>query len=120
MLNSLNHYLQSLKPIESAPMAAMTNALLYIKRITLPNGLRAANVYQTFKALRLMDLGEYDQVNEAIVKLRDQIIEPRIGVHDIVCPHCKEKIPEIEIDGVAELIFFLTTVIRAEKDVTKK
>ena len=120
MLNSLNHYLQTLKPIESAPMAAMTNALMYIKRIALPNGLRAANVYQTFKALRLMDLSEYDQVNEAIIKLRDQIIEPRIGVHDIVCPHCKEKIPEIEIDGVAELIFFLTTVIRAEKDVTKK
>lgn len=120
MLNSLNHYLQTLKPIESAPMAAMTNALMYIKRIALPNGLRAANVYQTFKALRLMDLSEYDQVNEAIIKLRDQIIEPRIGVHDIVCPHCKEKIPEIEIDGVAELIFFLTTVIRAEKDVMKK
>lgn len=120
MLNALNHYLQNLQPIEATPLGHMANTLLYIRRITLPNGLRAANVYQTFQALRLMDLNEFDQVRDAVKEIMDQVKEIKIGVHDVVCPHCKETIPEIGIDNVSDLIFFLTMVTSAEKEAMTK
>lgn len=120
MLNALNHYIQTLKPIEAAPLARLSNNLLYIKKISLPNGLKAANVYQTFKALQLMNLDEYSQVMDAIKTLTDMIITPKIGVSDVECPHCKEVIKSIELDSVEELVFFHSMVIQAEKENTKK
>ena len=120
MLNALNHYIQTLKPIEAAPLARLSNNLLYIKKISLPNGLKAANVYQTFKALQLMNLDEYSQVMDAIKTLTDMIITPKIGVSDVECPHCKEVIKSIELDSVEELVFFHSMVTQAEKENTKK
>lgn len=120
MLNALNHYIQTLKPIEAAQLARLSNNLLYIKKISLPNGLKAANVYQTFKALQLMNLDEYSQVMDAIKTLTDMIITPKIGVSDVECPHCKEVIKSIELDSVEELVFFHSMVIQAEKENTKK
>lgn len=120
MLNALNHYIQTLKPIEAAPLARMSTNLLYIKKISLPNGLKAANVYQTFKALQLMNLDEYEQVMDAIKSLTDMVITPKLGVSDVECPHCKEIVKEIEIDSVEELVFFHTMVIQAEKENSKK
>lgn len=120
MLNALNHYITTLKPIEAIPLAKLATNLLYIKSITLPNGLRAANVYQTFKALRLMDLNENDQVIEAIKTLRKDVVEPKFGVANIECPHCHEILDEVTVDSVKQMVFFHIMVLQAEKETMRK
>ena len=119
-LRSLSHYVDTLSQVEAYRLAQMSTSLMYIKSLRLPDGLYANNMYQKFKAIRMMPMHESTTIFDTIDKMVKEVIVPKFGAANVKCPHCGEAIETVTIDSVTAMVFYHTTVVQAERDAMKK
>lgn len=102
----------SFTQIETNRFINMADVLYQVRLIKLPNGVVTSNIYQVYHALNLLSEDDFKLVEDEIVDMRKEILEPKFGIAAVTCPHCGHAMHDIPYDGLDDLVFFHTMVSR--------
>ena len=81
-----------------------------IRKIKLPDGTYANNIYQMYQALLIMSDVDLDVINKEATAMRDEIMVPKFGIKEARCPHCGKIIKDIPYESLLEMLFYHTTI----------
>ena len=102
----------SFTQIETNRFINMADVLYQVRLIKLPNGVVTSNIHQVYHALNLLSEDDFKLVEDEIVDMRKEILEPKFGIAAVTCPHCGHAMHDIPYDGLDDLVFFHTMVSR--------
>ncbi len=94
--------------------------LTLIRSAILPDGTRAANIYQKYLVIGMLNSDELQELEDCTKEMNDQIITPSFGIKDVICPHCGKKVSIDAGTDIDDLVFMHSTVTRALALVTEK
>lgn len=111
-LAELKNLSTKLTPIQMHRIQQMTASLPYVRNVVLPNKVYTSNLYQRFIAITMLDDNDYNDMENQIKQMRDQIITPQFGIKKVICPHCHKVNTNIPYKDLSELLFFHFMVSR--------
>lgn len=109
-IRGFQEYSKSMTPTDVRRFESMLRLLYMIRRIKLPNGTYANNIFQMYQCLLLMSDVDLEMINKEATILRDEIMVPKFGIKEARCPHCGKVIRDIAYESLLELVFYHTTI----------
>ena len=105
-IRGFQDFSQDMTSADRARFQNMLDMLIMIRTIRLPSGVQSNNLLQTYNALMLLNQHDLNLVQREIADMRRDILVPRFGVREVVCPHCHQVIKNIAYTDLDELLFF--------------
>ncbi len=103
-------YSANMTETEKKRFESMLRLLYMIRKIKLPDGTYANNIYQMYQALLIMSDVDLDVINKEATAMRDEIMVPKFGIKEARCPHCGKIIKDIPYESLLEMLFYHTTI----------
>lgn len=103
-------YSQNMTSADAHRFESMLQLLNMIRKIRLPNNVTANNIFQNYQALQLLSQEDLEMINREVNDMNKDVIEPKFGIKEVTCPHCKQVVKDIAYDGLLDLLFYHTTV----------
>lgn len=94
--------------------------LTMVRSAVLPDGTRAANIYQKYLAIGMLNSDELQELEDCAREMNKQIITLTFGIKDVICPHCGKKVTIDAGNDIDDLVFMHSTVTRALALATEK
>ncbi|MDE6040242.1 MAG: hypothetical protein K2F99_01560, partial [Muribaculaceae bacterium] len=107
-LNSFLAYYNNMTPAEQYRFNGRLQTLYFIRKIQIPGVGTTSSIYQNYQALGLLESSDLRAVQKAIGEMRSEIIEPRFGIREVVCPTCGEVIKGVTYRNIMDLLFLHT------------
>jgi len=109
-IRSFQSYSQNMTAADAHRFESMLQLLNMVRKIKLPNDVTAANIFQNYQALQLLAQEDLEKINREVNDMNKDVIEPKFGIREVTCPHCKQVVKDIAYEGLLDLLFYHTTV----------
>lgn len=108
ILNSFSAYYNTMTPQEAYRFNSLLRTMYMIRKMVLPNGLQTNSLYQIYLGIKLMAQEDLELIQREISDMQNQIIRPKFGTREVVCPHCHKTVHDIESDDMLSMLFLHT------------
>lgn len=108
ILNSFAAYYNRMAPMEAKRFQSMLRTMYVVRKIVLPNGIQTNSLLQIYEAIKLMTQEDLELIQENISEMNKDIIRPKFGIRETVCPHCGEVVKNIEYEDILNMLFLHT------------
>jgi len=109
-IRGFQEYSKNMTESDRKRFESMLKLLYMIRKMKLPTGTYANNIFQMYQTLLLLSDDDLELVNHEANEMRNQIIVPKFGIPEVKCPHCGKIIKDVAYDSLLELLFYHTTI----------
>lgn len=104
-LNSFLAYYNNMTPSDQFRFQNRLDVLYFIRKIQLPNGIVTNSILQNYLALGMINTRDLQTIQSEVAKMKTDIIEPKFGIREVVCPVCGNVIKNVSYRDILNLVF---------------